>query len=74
VRGWQADGKGSGNGGGLIEVVSRHLPRGLSNTMKNLSQNNRCPNRDSKRAPSEHKSGVLPPDQPGHKIHRKYIK
>lgn len=38
-----------------------HLER-LRNTTKDLSQGSWCPGQDSNKAPSEYKSGVLPPE------------
>jgi hypothetical protein len=41
---------------GLIEALSRCLFGGAGNTVRNMSQDIRCPGRDSKRGPSEYES------------------
>jgi hypothetical protein len=44
----------------LIEVLSWHLPGGTDETTKSLSQDDRCPGRDSNRKSTEHESRALP--------------
>jgi hypothetical protein len=45
---------------GLIEVLSRHLPGGTEGTHEKTYRNSCNPGRDSKRAPHEYESRVLP--------------
>jgi hypothetical protein len=56
--------KGFGRyGRGLKEVLSKNTSEGLRRTMKDHSQDSRCPSQDSNRAPTEYMSRVLPVDQ-----------
>jgi hypothetical protein len=51
-----------GNGRGLDEVLSRHLPKGTEGNHEKACQDNRCQGRDLNQAPPEYKSNALPPN------------
>lgn len=53
-----------GGGRSLIEVLSQYFSGGTQENYKKPSQNRRCRDRDSIRAPAEYKSTALSPDKP----------
>jgi hypothetical protein len=62
------------NDRGLITLVSQNLPGGTEQNHEKLSQDSRCPIRDSNRSPIECKSTALPvPDLLGSVLLEKLI-
>jgi hypothetical protein len=57
-----------GSGRGLIEALSPHLPGGITETKKVLSQDSRIPGRNSTRTPHKYKSVPLQLGQPSRSV------
>jgi hypothetical protein len=59
-----------GNGDGLIQILSLHLPRmSVENREKSHSYDSSCPGGESNRTLAEHKSRAVPLDQPSPSSH-----
>jgi hypothetical protein len=61
---WWSEKDLEGSESSLTDVLSRHVPGENEENHENLGQGSQFPGQDSKQAPPEHESRVLPQHQP----------